>query len=349
MSKRKDNPFTLTFGKQPFKQITRYEENDTIVSTFDSEHPLSQTYLIEGLRGSGKTVLMTTVANTLAKDDSWIIVNLNSSMDLLTDFAMRLAMACKKKSNLIKKGFQITIGGFGIGINGEEQMQDPVSILSDLLKQVKKSGKRVLITIDEVRHNESMCVFASQFQIFLREDEPVFLLMTGLHENINEIINDPALTFLLRSPKLKIEPLSLLQIRRQYKEIFELDDEMAGKLALITKGYAFAFQALGMVFWENRDTKSLGEMLEILDEMLDDFVYKKIWSMLTVKERQIFQTMQDEETSVKDIYTKLSMQPGSFSKYRESLLEKGLIDSNRHGYVIPVLPRFCEIARMYRV
>ena len=103
-------------------------------------------------------------------------------------------------------------------------MPDPVGIISELLKQVKKKGKKVLITIDEVRHNESMCIFASQFQIFIREDAPVYLLMTGLHENIEEIINDPALTFLLRSPKMKIEPLSLLQIRRQYKEIFSIDD-----------------------------------------------------------------------------------------------------------------------------
>ena len=349
MNKRKDNPFTLTFGKQPFKQIARYEENETIVSTFDSEHPISQAYLIEGLRGSGKTVLMTTVANTLSKDDTWMIVNLNSSVDLLTDFAMRLTDVCRKTPNLLRKGFQFTIGGFGFGVNGDQQMPDPVGIISELLKQVKKKGKKVLITIDEVRHNESMCIFASQFQIFIREDAPVYLLMTGLHENIEEIINDPALTFLLRSPKMKIEPLSLLQIRRQYKEIFSIDDVMAGELAVITKGYAFAFQALGMVYWENRENKTLEEILEILDEMLDDFVYKKIWSTLTEKERIIVHAMQDEDTPVKDIYTKISMQPGSFAKYRDTMLEKGVIESNRHGYIAPVLPRFCEIAKMYRV
>ena len=40
--------------------------------------------------------------------------------------------------------------------------------------------------------------------------------MTGLYENIYAIQNDPALTFLLRTPKIKLEPLSLAQITKVY-------------------------------------------------------------------------------------------------------------------------------------
>ena len=45
------NPFTITFGKQPNTQINRYEDIDIILSTFTSENPVSQTFLIEGIRG----------------------------------------------------------------------------------------------------------------------------------------------------------------------------------------------------------------------------------------------------------------------------------------------------------
>lgn len=66
---KKDNPFTLTFGKQPNEYISRYEKTDTIISTFEADYPISQAYLIEGIRGSGKTVLMTSIANGLEKNN----------------------------------------------------------------------------------------------------------------------------------------------------------------------------------------------------------------------------------------------------------------------------------------
>lgn len=72
----KGNPFTITFGKEPNLLISRGEETDRIVSVFTSENPLTQSFLIEGIRGSGKTVLMTTVGKQLEEDDDWIVVNL---------------------------------------------------------------------------------------------------------------------------------------------------------------------------------------------------------------------------------------------------------------------------------
>ena len=54
---KKDNPFTLTFGKKPNRYINRYESTNDIISTFEADNPISQTYLISGIRGSGKTVL----------------------------------------------------------------------------------------------------------------------------------------------------------------------------------------------------------------------------------------------------------------------------------------------------
>ena len=39
-SMRSENPFTLTFGKEPHTAITRYEDLNTIIDTFQSENPL---------------------------------------------------------------------------------------------------------------------------------------------------------------------------------------------------------------------------------------------------------------------------------------------------------------------
>ena len=68
----KNNPFTLSFGKSPNEIISRYELVNDIIDTFQSENPISNAYLIEGLRGTGKTVLMTTIEKELEKEKNTI-------------------------------------------------------------------------------------------------------------------------------------------------------------------------------------------------------------------------------------------------------------------------------------
>lgn len=346
-SMKKDNPFTLTFGKQPGEYIYRYENTETIISSFESDNPISQAYLIEGVRGSGKTVLMTTIANTLSEDESWVVVDLNSTQDLVADFAQRLIDACKKLPDLMKTGFNISVAGFGVGINGSSQPQDEVSVIESILSSLKKKNKKVLVTIDEAMPNDNMRHFASQFQIFIRKDYSLFLLMTGLYENIYAIQNDPALTFLLRTPKIKMEPLSIPQITKQYKTIFNMEIEEAHDMAMVTKGYAFAFQALGMLYFEYRDTLSFEDILSKLDDLLDDFVYKKIWEGLTDKDKEIIRTVGPKSNTVSDICQELGIPNTSFPRYRERLMKKGVIYTPERGVVELALPRFAEVIALY--
>lgn len=341
------NPFTLTFGKQPDTLIMRYEVIDRIVTTF-TRTDLNQTYLIEGVRGSGKTVLMTTVANILRSEHDWLVVNINPTLDLLDDLARRLNDVCRTIPNLLSKGFNVSIAGFGVGVGSDNKLRDSISVITDILDILKKKNKKLLITIDEVANDKNMKMFASQFQIFLREDYPVYLIMTGLYENITKIQNDPALTFLLRSPKVKTDPLSIMQITRRYSELFDIDEDKAMELAYLTKGYAFAFQALGAVYWENRN-KGIEEVIKLYDEMLDGYVYQKIWSTLTQREREIIRAIGEDNTKISEVVEKTGIKSGTLSQYRETLIQKGLITSPAHGYVSLALPHFAEVTRVYRL
>lgn len=345
---KKNNPFTLAFGKPPLQLINRYEDIDNIITTFDTDYTIGYTYLIEGVRGGGKTVLMSSVANELKKDDSWIIVNLNSTQDLLYGLAKSLENTVKNIPDFLDKGFNLSVLGVGIGIGGDNREKDSVSVIEDLLSYIKKKNKKLLVTIDEVMHDDNMRVFASQFQIFLREDHPIYVIMTGLYENIYAIQNDPGLTFLLRSPKIKIEPLSLSQITRQYMQIFEIDQDEAKKLADATKGYAFAFQALGLLYWEYRDELSFDEILIKFDDMLDGYVYKKIWEGLSKQDKKIIMALEDDKIiATKDLLKRTGIKSSDYSKYRERLTNKGLIVSPDRGMVALALPRFRNIAELY--
>ena len=290
---------------------------------------------------------MTTIEKELLKEKDWIVVDLNSTQDLLSDFAIRLVDACKKFTDILKKGFNVSVAGFGIGLNGENQNRNSISIINELLEGLKKKNKKVLITIDEVMNGDNMRHFASEFQILLRKDYPIFLLMTGLYENIFSIQNDPSLTFLLRTPKINLAPLSLLQISKQYQKVFEIDIELARKLAKITKGYAFAFQALGLLYYDYRSSLSLEEILIKFDDLLDDFVYRKIWEGLSEQDRKVILAITGSKAKVNEICQKMNMTSSTFSKYRERLINRGLIASPQHGYVELILPRFAEIAKIY--
>ena len=57
-----NNLYTPSFGKSPAQHITRVVELNTIKETFNNTPPNQQAYIITGVRGSGKTVLMTDIS-----------------------------------------------------------------------------------------------------------------------------------------------------------------------------------------------------------------------------------------------------------------------------------------------
>lgn len=84
------NPFSLSFGKKPLSLIDREYQKAEIINSFEGENPASQIYMITGLRGSGKTVMLTDVAKHFRKQDSWTVVDLTPERDLLQSLAAAL-------------------------------------------------------------------------------------------------------------------------------------------------------------------------------------------------------------------------------------------------------------------
>lgn len=139
---KKDNPFTLTSGRQSTEYINRYESTETILSAFTAERPVTQAYLLEGVRGCGKTVMLTTVTKQLAEMDDWIVADLNPNMDLLNDLAGCLSNACQNIIGFQKNGFSISAAGFGIGLNGNSTSLDHIGEIEKILLELKKKIRK---------------------------------------------------------------------------------------------------------------------------------------------------------------------------------------------------------------
>ena len=128
------------------------------------------------------------------------------------------------------------------------------------------------------------------------------------------------------------------------------EKEVAGELASLTKGYPFAFQVLGYLYWENRDKKTLEQILPEYDQYLDEYVYSKIWSELSDLDKKIVTEMSlSGETQVKALRERLDMKSELFSVYRERLKRKGVIISKEYGKVTLALPRFDEFVKIQQL
>ena len=162
-------------------------QTNEIVDAFTAESVNQQMFIITGVRGSGKTVMMTEIARRLREKENWVVIELNPSTDLLQ--AMLAKLNSNKVCAAIIKSAKIDLSffGFGVAIEGVPAITDAETAIITILEKMKKSGKRLLVTIDEVTNNDFMKVFAGSFQIFVRQDLPVFLLATGLYENIDEL------------------------------------------------------------------------------------------------------------------------------------------------------------------
>lgn len=337
----KKNPFTLSFGRKPPEFIERYELRNRVITTFTMPPITDTLFLITGVRGSGKTVLMSSIASELEKDSSWIVLRINPHHDILQAIYDELYAAIVQLH--LSFSAEINLGIFKAEMNHNSLPEYSVFNLKSLLEAVSQKEMKVLITIDEVINTPQMVEFAHQFQVYTMENLPIFFLGTGLYENIADLQNEKTLTFLYRAPKIFTTPLDISAMASSYQSVFQIPTHKALKLAQLTKGYAFAFQALGYVYFEHQDAQTLDEILPIYDQILRESSYEKLWSELSDMDRLVCKAIADSpDDLVKTIRQQMNISSQKFSVYRNRLKEKGLIDTSRFGKVSFILPRFKE-------
>lgn len=306
-----------------------------------SSYPSYQAAVLTGIRGSGKTVAMTGIANRLRKEKDWIVVDLNPERDLLQMLASELCNIPKYNSIFSNAKIDLSFLGFGISIGEHSPMVDIVSTLDTLLSVLSDKKIKLLITIDEVTSSRQMREFAAQFQIFIRKEYPIFLLMTGLYQNVSDLQNEKTLTFLYRVPKFEIGPLNTIVIAERYKKAFQISDTEATNMAKTTAGYAYAFQLLGYLCSKKKLPYS--EVLPDFDAGLEQYVYEKIWCELSEKDQFVlFAIASASGTKVEQIREKAEMDSATFSVYRNRLLKQGIIKATKYGHLDFCLPRFRE-------
>lgn len=335
-----NNPYTLTFGKEPNEYIERVHDKETVLHDFLSEKPSQQVYVITGVRGSGKTVFLTEISKKIRVGKEWVIVDLNPNHEDLIRQAAALLVSNHQFAELFSRAkLNFSLFGFGLSVDNAVPIADIQVALHKMIENLAKHHKKVLFLIDEVTSSPSMKQFASAFQQMLRENLPVYLLMTGLYQNISDLQNQENLTFLYRAPKIMLSPLNIGAMTDNYAENLALSEEEAREMAKLTKGYSFAFQVLGYLLWEAGG--SYENLIARYRQYLEESSYEKIWAELSEKDKQLAEAIAHTKThSREEIRSYLGMKDNELNPYRKRLIRKGIVTGERRGYLDFTLPFF---------
>ena len=216
-----------------------------------------------------------------------------------------------------------------------------------MIQAAQKKGKKILIGIDEVSKSEEMIKFASEYGRWLRAGYPVYFVCTGLYENIQELSNVKNLTFFRRAATVKTEPLNMIRMTEMYKSKLDIDSNEAREMAKITKGYAYAFQELGVLYFKKKLDELLEDILPKLKAELFAYSYEKIWEEMTEMDRFLAGLLTEKEEYKREEVLKLmGEKSGSYSMYRDRLIKRGILNS-RQGYISLALPYFGEYIKEY--
>lgn len=332
-----ENPYSLVFGKMPRNYIDRELELNEIIETFSEEDPSIRAYALTGLRGCGKTVALSFVEKYFRKQDDFIVIALNSDLDM---FEQTLEHLSQKK---LLDELKISVSMMGVTLEKAQSMESTNYKIEQYLEQISRKKKRILFTIDEISNTQNIKAFFQSFNIWLRKDYDIVILMAGLKKNILALQKDDRISFLKRAEKKDLKQLSLHSIMMDYKKNLQLTDQEAGEMALFTKGYSYAFQVLGYLCF--RMKQNYRDVMEQFDEKMTNNVYDIIWEDLSGKEKEILQAIfQAKELTTQEILRSSRINKNTYNEYRRILISKDILVDKGYGKIDFSLPRFQEIA-----
>lgn len=337
-----ENPFVLGYGKAPNAIISRASETEKIKRVFEMENPTYYSYILTGVRGCGKTVALNLLEKEFSNEKDWIVIDLPNSNDMLKNLAFNLLHCNVLNMKNIKAEINLSLASVNISLKDDLTFLSAGIVIEKTLEILTKRKKRVLICIDEISANEDMRTLISHFQMWLRKDLNVFLLMTGVYENVESLINDKVLTFLSRTSKIDLSVIDPNFILNSYLKYLKVSFEEAKKLSEETKGYAYAYQLIGYYAFE-KHTSNFLEISQMVDYALLTGTYLKIWEKCKTHERNLLKAIANDKNKTDEICEFSKIKKNNFTYYKKLLIKKQLINNPEYGKYGLLLPRFKEI------
>jgi len=352
------NPFNPSFGKRPTHFYGRQEITRSILSSVEDINSPWRTTLITGVRGSGKTSLLSDIRLSLNSPDVvtlYIVPNEAILDSILTQLFRQLPKSITKNIPTLKN-LSVNLG-VSIGLEKDMKMPHFTETFSyqimELIDAHMRLDKHIVFLIDEAqKHTEDIRVFISTYQDLVMREYSVSLVMAGLPSVVSDILNDDVLTFLRRAKQVELENVEMMIVEHEFKKVFaKLDivvpENLISELAKATYGYPYLIQLVGYYFWEalHGNNVLIDDVLFNAKMELFRNVHKLIFADLSNRDRDFVFAMAEDDgvSSVTNIRERMGKANNYISLYRERLISAGVIKPAGHGllaYNYPYMREF---------
>ena len=342
------NPFNPSFGKRPLHFFGREEITRSIVLSVDDMNSPWRTTLITGVRGSGKTALLSDIRANLNSRDAIALYVVPNEALLDSILAQLYRQLPRPISDAMPKLGSIS-ANFGVSVRFEKDKKTPYFTetfsfqIMELMDAFMKQDKHIVFLVDEAqKHTEDMRIFISTYQDLVMREYSVGMVMAGLPSVVSEILKDNVLTFLRRAKQIELENVELMIVEHEFRKIFlsagaAHTEEVVSNAAVGTYGYPYLIQLVGYYLWEEMQGSNGNDVLDdvMLKSKAELFrnVHRLIFSELSNRDREFVFAMSEDDgfSSVSLIGERMSKKKNFISLYRERLIAAGVVKPAGQG------------------
>jgi len=381
------NPFTPGAGTPPPELVGRediIEQARVLLARVQKGRP-EKSFLLTGLRGVGKTVLLNEI-HRLARANGYqrIFIEAHESKSLAAHLAPELrkllfeldrmegAKDKVRRGMAVLRGFvgrvKLTVDDIPIGIDiepetGTADSGDIEIDLPQLLIVVAEAAaakqRHILLLIDEVQYYSEKELSALIMAIHRIQQEGLPLVLVGAGLPILPRLAGESKSYAERLFNFpSIGPLEPADGAKAIREPIEgegisIEDDAVAEIVRVTQGYPYFLQEWGYLVW-NLAKKSpiakdvVDEASKVATKRLDENFFRVRFDRLTNSEKDFMRAMAEADSGpykIGDIAECLGLKVGSLSPRRASLIHKGMIYSPQHGDLEYTVPLFDEFMR----
>lgn len=378
-----DNPYTPIAGSAPKDLVGRsaqLEQFRVLVGRLKRGHT-DQSMIVRGLRGVGKTVLLN-ACESLAESERFLTYyheltpETRLAPTLVSD--VQRALGQLKLSKRVADHFRTALAYLStVTFTGPEGIEMSIDLSKATEASLTEDLTQLFVEAGQIAQQEErgIAFFLDEIQ-FVREDE-YRALISALHRTTQKKLPIAlAAAGLPQIPRLSGDARSYAERLFTFPEIGRLSDEDC-RAALVgpaaaqgvsytdeaiaeavawTGGYPFYLQQLGKHAWNQAPTSPITaevvrSAMGAAQAALDTSIYEVRIQRATQHERRYMRAMAELGAGPYRsgaVAQKLGKSTTDVSRFRQSLLDKGLIYATEdYGHVDFTVPRFDEFMRRY--
>lgn len=359
------NPFTPTFGRQPYELAGRSELIDDVIYGLTNQpgDPNRATIFI-GPRGSGKTVLLDTIA-AMAEEIGWIQASVSAHDGMLREIISQLHT---KSPHPLSEEVRSHITSIQAGPIGISRSVEPVEtiwriLLTNIVAELNDQGVAILFVVDEVDPKcEELIRLVEIFQHFVREERDVALLLAGLPSKVSALLMDDYVSFVRRAFQRPLEPIAAFDVAHALKQTIrgngrDIEPEALELAVQAAQGFAFAIQLVGYYLWRDGGvngvitTEEAKAAIERARLEFDRSIVQPTLRDLTLRETEFLNAMIPDDgvsrTSV--VAQRMGVSLTNAANLRKRLIAHGIISDVHLGEVEFLMPQIKDYLRQHPV